>query len=140
MFDHCVRVYAQMLSESEVQVDADTIDDNGGDSDESDVMVVWSGRYTKLIHDLNYSVPYYTAIKKNLVRMGCIQQLRRGGGTAPSVWWLKAAPTEEAFRNAVERKVPDAKDAFQQQLGDLNRRLSKAERTIQALIDGKVDV
>lgn len=123
MFHHAKRLYDAMLAESRMQVVED------------DRMVVWEGAFTKLIADLNYSVPYHSKLKDHLVRMGCIQQLRRGGGSAPSVWWLKREPTEELFNHAAQLRKPG--NAMAQQLKDLNNRVYELERTVRALSAGK---
>src|ERR1700712_664095 len=60
--------------------------------------LIWSGHLTKLFAELHLSVPYYTSVTRELKRMGCVQQKRRGGGNAPSEWYVLTAPSEEAFR------------------------------------------
>jgi hypothetical protein len=96
-------------------------------------MVTYEGHLTHLVKALNYSTPYYTKLRKHLMRMGCIQQLRRGGGTAPSVWWLKKEPDEESFKHAVEMLRPGNRpqDAIAQQLKDHNERILVLEQALE---------
>ena len=50
---------------------------------------VYSGHLTKLIiNELGYPNPYYSKITKKLKDMECIQQIRRGNASAPSIWKL----------------------------------------------------
>lgn len=79
-FTHCVRVYEAMHNE---------IDMDGN----------WKGSLTKLLPTLNLPAPYYTQITRELKRMGCIVQLRRGGGGAHSVWALHQEPTKDLWHN-----------------------------------------
>ena len=124
MYDHSKRVYMRMLEEAQME-------DVAGESGEP--MVLWTGHLTRLIKDkLNYSTPYYSSITLNLKRMGCIRQVRRGGGNAPSVWELIKEPTEEAFRTAEELRKPGttSQDMIGQQVRDINARLVIVEQAL----------
>jgi hypothetical protein len=71
-------------------------------------VIVYEGFLTKLVTvKLNYSVPYYTKLRVCLVQMGCMKQLKRGGGTAPSQWEMIYEPTYEAFVKAIEAEQPE---------------------------------
>lgn len=62
--------------------------------------LVWTGFMTHIVRDkLHLSVPYYTQILNALKGMGCVEQLRRGGSSTPSIWLLLKEPTQEAFDN-----------------------------------------
>jgi len=125
LYGHCSITYQTMLSEATAIV----IDDR--------TIVVWEGMLTRLItSQLNLSVPYYTAVTKALKRMGCIQQLKRGGGTAPSQWELLKEPTEELFANAMPNKVPkmDKYQAIQEQLDSQNNRILALEKILANII------
>lgn len=96
LYQHCESAYNKML-ESAKRVDG---------------AVVWEGALTRLItRDLNLSIPYYTSITRTLRAMGCIRQLKRGGGTAGSQWELINDPTEDKFNEVLAKGVPtpDAK-------------------------------
>lgn len=115
IYDHCVAVYKAMLEEAEME--------------ELDGLV-YEGHLTRLIiQDLGLSTPYYTQVKRRLVAMGCIEQLRRGGGHAMSRWKLLTEPTEESFNSIASQKhAPKGKYAvLAQQLRDLNRRVTQLE-------------
>lgn len=106
-------------------------------------MLVWEGHLTKLItgEPLHLSVPYYTAVTRELKRMGCIRQLRRGGGNAPSQWQLLTEPTEQLFRNEYDyvasskRKANNRIEALEQGLRALAKRFDKIEATHEAILD-----
>lgn len=125
LYGHCLITYQTMLSEASGVVD----DDN--------TIIVWEGMLTRLITaQLNLSVPYYTAVTKALKRMGCIRQLKRGGGTAPSQWELLKEPTEELFINAMPKRVPkmDRYELIQMQLDSQNNRILKLEKILENII------
>lgn len=115
LYHHAVRVYAAM-SEKATMVHAD------GDS--STVMLVFEGFLTHLFEQLNLSVPYYTTVRQALLRMGCIRQLKRGGGNSPSQWELICEPTREAFGETGARKPRRTRvDVLEHQVLDLQREL-----------------
>lgn len=91
LYQHCESAYNKML-ETAKRVDG---------------AVVWEGALTRLItHDLNLSIPYYTSITRTLRAMGCIRQLKRGGGTAGSQWELINDPSEEKFSAVMAQGAP----------------------------------
>lgn len=125
LYGHCLTTYQTMLSEASGIVEDDS------------TIIVWEGMLTRLItSQLNLSVPYYTAVTKALKRMGCIRQLKRGGGTAPSQWELLKEPTEELFINAVPKRIPkmDRYELLQMQVDTLNNRVLKLEKVLENII------
>jgi hypothetical protein len=128
LFDHCVRAYERMLSEASAHVDGST----GSDTH----IAVYEGFLTKLITvDLNLSTPYYTSVRKALISMGCVRQLKRGGGSSPSQWELITAPTFELFETLpVKPKDPTQNEVLRDQLDEVLARLSRAEETISQLV------
>jgi hypothetical protein len=134
LFDHCCRAYKAMLAESKA-----VIGQYAGDSkDEQQHVVVYEGFLTQLITgELNLSVPYYTSVRKALIQMGCIRQLRRGGGTSPSQWEMIHEPTVEAFMHqqpAKKAKAPDRYTAMQDQIVQLTSRIADLEDTLEELV------
>jgi hypothetical protein len=108
MFNHCRLVYEAMESEAH-HYWADS-----GSGDPTPVMVadhpeppyegavqivVWQGFLTKLVNTrLQFSTPYFSHVRNNLIAMGCIKQLQRGGGSSPSRWELLQAPNLDKFK------------------------------------------
>lgn len=140
LYLHCQRTYELMLSQSK-RVEVDAIDSGGSfdeePSDMTDTMIVWEGMLTRLIqNELSLSVPYYTSVTRALRNMGCIRQLRRGGGTSPSQWELLHAPDEESFNAQQTEKVtkPDKHAMLQDQLQQLNRRVLDLESNMAQLL------
>lgn len=135
LFEHCVNTYKEMLRQAKSVVTVSPGDPNAleGSDDEEDragQIIVYEGYFTQLVTSkLNLSVPYYTAIRKTLLEMGCIRQLKRGGGTSPSQWELIYEPTFEAFQSAKPKKASkQTKDAMiQEQLDTLSTRVSDLE-------------
>jgi hypothetical protein len=130
LYDHCVRAYKAMLADAKVVIDPAT---GEGESQ----IVIYEGFLTQLItQQLNLSVPYYTSVRRSLLQMGCIRQLRRGGGSSPSQWEMITEPTEEAFLKQQPPKKPkqDRYSAMQDQILALNTRLSDLEDTVEELV------
>lgn len=91
--------------------------------------LVYDGFTTRLIRELGLPTPYYTKVFKELVRMDCIRQLRRGGSTTTSRWLLLQAPTAELFTKMQPSNKPGGSrlDVVEQQLRDLRARVSALE-------------
>jgi hypothetical protein len=94
--------------------------------------MVYTGHLTKLFSvDLRLSVPYYTQVMNALKGMDCVRQIRRGGGSAPSVWLVVQPPTEDLFEGTRDPSTASKKvqqnEQILQQLRDLNRRVQVLE-------------
>ena len=115
LFQHCESVYGAMLAESEVREEGQ----------------VYEGFLTKLVAALRLPNPYYTFVTNALQEMDCIRQLRRGGGSTPSLWLLKQEPTMELFSehagSTSYAKRHDRVAMLEQQLRDLNKRVTELE-------------
>jgi hypothetical protein len=124
-FDHCVKIYNAMHERAKTEVITDS------EGNEQSVLV-YTGHLTRLFQQLMMAVPYYTSIMSTLKRLGCVEQIRRGGGSAPSKWALIGEPTEEAFNSLKPRSRKSASrvDAQQQQINDMNRRLLAVEQAV----------
>lgn len=126
LFSHSKDVYEAMLRTSSKQGYKE-----GGEDKEA---VVYEGFLTKLVtEELRLAVPYYTTIMTALKKMGCARQLRRGGSTSPSQWVLYHEPTEELYRDKVQRwRKPIGQnatrlDALEANLLQVGRRVSDLE-------------
>jgi hypothetical protein len=104
--------------------------------DDGTEKLVWEGFLTRLIKDqLGLATPYYSDIKGILDEekgMGCIKQLRRGGASTKSQWVLLKEPTEESWQKYLEKKPPSRKAIHEQQLADMNKRLTALENALRA--------
>lgn len=118
VFNHCIRVYAAM--ESEINTDR-----------------IWTGSLTKLLPTLNLPAPYYTNITREMKRMGCIAQHRRGGGGTASQWHVITPPTRELWSNSmVEATTLGSKSRqtqIEQALRGLHDRLTVVEAELRVL-------
>lgn len=145
LFDHCVNTYRAMLGEAKSVTSFATARTNAeaGDLLEVDLkqnsqIIVYEGFLTQLIQGkLNLSVPYYTSIRKSLMDMGCIRQLKRGGGTSPSQWELIYEPTLEMFMNVKPKKIPkqNKESMLQEQVNNLLARVSDLETAHEAILE-----
>jgi hypothetical protein len=130
LYEHCRTVYKLMEEEAKL-----IHPDQGGTT------LVWEGHLTKLFQRLHLSVPYYTSVTRELKRMGCVTQKRRGGGNAPSQWIILTEPTEELFRSNGNRtgythnKRRTRLDMLQQQVADLARSYAKIEADYDTIIE-----
>lgn len=137
-YQYCKQVYQVMQNEARKF----TAEQTG-----SVPMVVWEGFFTKLItEDLGLSVPYFSMIRRELIRMECIRQLRRGGGSSPSQWELLQEPTEDLWHSSPAKRMQtnSKQEATASQVGDLIKRIELLEQhmevLIQALADGSAKV
>jgi hypothetical protein len=132
-FLHCETVYKAMR-ETATEVH------------ESEVpMLVWEGFLTKLMLNLNLSVPYYSTVKNYLTKMGCIRQLKRGGGTTPSQWELIKPPTPALWDALPEKPAnrpgpvsgtdPSEVAMLKQRLSNLAERQDKLEEGQELLVE-----
>jgi hypothetical protein len=121
LYEHCTNVYHDMLAESLPETPEDP-----------DSALLYEGHLTKLVQRLELSTPYYTSVIQALKQMGCIEQLRRGGGNALSRWRLFHEPTEEAFNVVDGRKRPrtGTQAALEQQVRDLTGRVQLLELAV----------
>jgi hypothetical protein len=137
LFLHCKEVYDKMLSQAK---GVEVFDGEEESPQASGTMIVYEGFLTALItQEMHLSVPYYTSVTKALKNMGCIKQLRRGGGTSPSQWELRKEPTEKEFNEQVESKVPkpDKYTMQQEQINALNGRVLKLEHALEKFLESE---
>lgn len=132
LFHHCVNVYAEMAKHSSAR----KLSDDEAAEAQSEYLIVYEGFLVKLITDtLHLSVPFFTSVTRELKRMGCVRQLRRGGGSSPSQWELITEPTEDLWREKVARRVAprDRISMLEQQVRHLNTRVQQLETQIAVL-------
>lgn len=123
LYGYLAKVYKQMEDEAEVE----TLPD-----DENETGLVYTGHLTVLFQGMNIPNPYYTSVTRALKAMGCVIQLRRGGGSATSKWLLVAPPTEVSFMDADlgKRRTVAGKGKvaiLEQRIRDLTRRVTVLE-------------
>jgi len=98
--------------------------------------MIYEGHLTQLFRKLRLSTPYYTQIKNQLTGMGCIEQIRRGGGSAESRWVLWKEPTLEEWKAATATRARrgNKTSMLERQIRDLTDRMSVLERQVDSLI------
>lgn len=136
-----------MLRQAKAVASYDGSDDDDGVPNRG-TMIVWEGFLTRFItEELHLSVPYYSSVTQGLKRMGCIRQLRRGGGSSPSQWELKHEPTEELFNNTLPKKslLLTPLQQVQAQVNSQEVRLKDVEAILENIIreaevDGHTDL
>lgn len=126
-YEHCVNVYKAMAEVARPRIVEDV------------ELSVYEGTLTKLFNKLGLSTPYYTRCMADLKRMRCVEQLRRGGGGAPSLWVLHYCPTPDIWRNTEHRRGKNKQSktaSLEQKVADHNVRLNKVEAFIDQLKNG----
>jgi hypothetical protein len=143
LYDHCVNTYRAMLAEARTITPTGSTDELTEADLPDNSIIVYEGFLTQLVTSkLNLSVPYYTSIRRKLLDMGCVRQLKRGGGTSPSQWELIYEPSLQAFTEATPRKTPtqDKEAAVQEQLDNMNSRLSQVEANVQGVMESLAEL
>ena len=138
LFDHAKQVYEEMEKRSRKEADSGTIEEGVVPAAMLDV---YEGHTTRLFSDLGIANPYYTKIMEALKAQGCIDQIRRGGGSATSKWVLNYPPEEEGFRAIMERKrAPKGKGAIlEQRVRDLTVQVNSLEERVETLMEAFMD-
>jgi hypothetical protein len=133
---HCEKVYFKMRQDATETYEGEV------------PMVVWEGFTTRLLKELELAVPYYSTIRTALMKMGCIKQLRRGGGTSPSQWELIKEPTLALWHEMLEQDptIPASTQTgsaasksdvriLGAKLSDLTERVEKVEENLKYLVN-----
>jgi len=137
LLEHMTNVYNAMKGKArEETIDNGWEDEGTGlKSGPTDTILVYEGHLTGLFAELGMSTPYYTSIMKALKAMGCVDQVRRGGGAALSKWQLNYPPTAEGYAAYENNRVPNRRQgeiaALKQQVRDLHGRLAVLESILQ---------
>ncbi len=120
IYEYSVQTYEEMVEQASTEGLGSAYGDEEG--------LVYDGHTTKLIRDLGLPTPYYTKVLKELKRMDCIRQLRRGGSTTTSRWLLMQEPTVDLFTKMQASNKPGGSrmDILEQQMRDIRDRLNKA--------------
>jgi DNA-binding IclR family transcriptional regulator len=130
LLEHMTNVYNAMKSKA---IDVELDSENG--KEVLEIIKVYEGHLTGLFAELGMSTPYYTSIMKALKAMGCVDQVRRGGGAALSKWQLNYPPTAEGYAAYENNRVPNRRQgeiaALKQQVRDLHGRLAAIESILQ---------
>jgi hypothetical protein len=139
LYDHCITVFDEMFKEAEPEEVPEglRLDGEGGAvKPEATGYMIWTGHTTQLFARLGMATPYYTTVMQALKKMGCVEQVKRGGGNSMSKWRLVRRPEEEFFEAAekLKRPVQGSQKALEQQMRDMNKRLSDVESLLHDLI------
>jgi hypothetical protein len=131
LYQYCRDVYDKMLAQ------AFKVGGRDGSDGYEPEMIVYEGRLTDLItKEMHLSVPYYTHTMRELKRMGCVRQLRRGGGTSPSQWEMLHEPTPElwyADSGPIRQSQSDEKAILNQQIRGLSARVTALTEAVETL-------
>src|SRR5438552_16082227 len=92
-FGHAIKVYSMLEREAVGVVRED-----------GTIVRQWTGFFTHTIKDAGFSSAYYSRIKPLLIELGCVTQVRRGGGTAPTVFILNHPPVVDDFHQFETRR------------------------------------
>lgn len=129
LYDHCVTVFDEMFKEAIPE----EVDPRHPDTDPAETgYMIWTGHLTQLFARLGMATPLYTSVMQTLKKMGCAEQIRRGGGNSMSKWRLVRKPEEDYFNAAEKIKKPTQGTfaAMEQQMRDVNTRLTALEDVV----------
>jgi len=121
MFEHACNVYKEMVVQSEIDPELG--------------LRVYDGHLTNLFKKLRLAVPYYTDIRNRLISIGCIEQLRRGGGSATSRWVLWKEPDLDEWKLSSSRRPGrgNTMTVLQQQMKDMMAMMRQLEMRVSRL-------
>jgi hypothetical protein len=139
LYDHCILVFDSMFEEAVPEETVENVGHGDVDDPESEApngYMIWTGHTTQLFARLQMATPYYTSVMACLKKMGCIEQVKRGGGNAMSKWRLVRKPEEEYFHAAEKIKKPanGSFAAMEQQMRAMNIRLTNLEDLFNNLV------
>lgn len=107
---------------------------------EADEEGYYEGFLTQLVGSLGISTPYYTSVMRDLQRLGCVTQVRRGGGAAKSKWQIVRPPTQELVDEleylpsaSTQRGRQQLEVSVRQQLRDMNNRIDQLTNRVNYL-------
>jgi len=132
-FEHCKLVYNAMEKNS---FEEEIVDPNANIPTET--IIVWEGFLTNLFGELSLATPYYTSVRRHLIRMGCVEQMRRGGGNSTSKWRLITPPTEDLFTASPAHGKSPAVTRLrrvEQEIRMMNTRVVKLEGLVTGLVE-----
>lgn len=112
LYRHCKTIYASMRE----------------NADFGQGNTVYEGRLTELFRACDLATPNYTHVMRELKAMGCVRQLARGGGGAPSQWLLIQEPTIELWsseKKYTNGRPPSRLEQLEQQMADMRKRLQE---------------
>lgn len=135
LYDHCVEIFEEMEREAVPEETTENNYSGGPAMDQPQTIasatgyMIWTGHTTHLFSRLGKATPYYTSVMEALKKMGCVEQIKRGGGNSMSKWRLVRRPEEEYFHAAekLRRPVQGSQKALEQQMRDLNKRVTALE-------------
>lgn len=93
----------------------------------------WEGKIGDIATYFGVSQPYYQQAMAHLVRMGCIQTLRRGAAGVGSLIQLIRPPSVNLWESENTHVMATARDVVAQRLRDHDKRLDKIEAFLDAL-------
>jgi hypothetical protein len=136
LYDHCIEIFEEMEKEAVPEESQGTEAGATMDPDAGTGYLIWTGHTTHLFSRLGKATPYYTSVMEALKKMGCVEQLKRGGGNSMSKWRLVRKPEEDYFHAIEKLKKPTqgSQKALEQQFRDLNNRVLVLEDTLNDLI------
>jgi hypothetical protein len=133
LYDHCISVYEAMEEDA---VPEEGVLEGVGATEDIGYMI-WTGHTTQIFAKLGMATPYYTSVMSALKKMGCVEQVKRGGGNSMSKWRLVRRPEEEAFLAAEKIKTPvqGSQKALEQQVRDLTARVNTIQEAVRAIAE-----
>lgn len=92
LFEHCSSIYQAMNAAAIDEADGEITEAATLEGKSLETVRVYDGHLTKIFAELGLATPMYTSVLRALKAMGCIEQIRRGGGAQTSKWRLVKEP------------------------------------------------
>jgi hypothetical protein len=139
LFEHCQKVYSAMLKEAKGHSIGPYDEGDPNQDSTPKTMVIYEGHLTALVAAIPLSGPYYTHCMNALKGMGCVKQIRRGGGSSPSQWEMLTEPTKDMFLQLEEsgpKKAPKVSrmDQLEQNQIALTRRVNELDENLRQIL------
>lgn len=127
LYDRCVTIYNALYEQSQVAHEGR----------------VFTGLVSNIFAEHKLSLGYYTPVMQRLRDMGCIEQIRRGGGGKPSVYMIYSAPTIGAYEDSKNRPSKASREEaktsqLQSTVVLLSQRVGALESQLAILIEWKL--
>jgi hypothetical protein len=121
LYGHCVTAYNAMRAHAQPH----------------EAELLYQGALTHLFKEIGFTSPYYSFITRRLTAMGCVRQIRRGGGPyVESQWLLITEPTIELFHETAEsdgvnvRGMHNSSERMEWQYRNLSQRVLRIEQAL----------
>lgn len=128
LFMRCLRIWNAMREQAHPYADPESFGDN-------EKRLIYVGHISTLADQVGEARNYIGQLTRRLRNMGCIAQLRRGGGKGIGQWVILEEPTIALFTASHEMVVPD-RSRWQQRMEQRIKDLATEVESLKAQAHG----